>query len=187
MKEIIEHINAILLDLGWITTAHGLCYLISTLDNETEIKTPVEYGSKGEPLNIADLATGVSWHRMTSETSYSEGEAIDVDKVLLERTYSIRLVLSVTRDIRDDQYLPTDLVETLVNKITSNNVDKLRDVLKASEIRIIPVSDSTDTDAILAEEFEGQNYPFDSDFVLVALNYNVTVVQYSDCMVDLSC
>lgn len=183
IKATIEFINSKLAVLNYFEISFGLCEVISKGDKTF----PAQYNSKGEykQVNNFDKYNGVSYLRKRGDISISdEDNTLQACGILSNVNIPLRMVAVIPRKKLDcdDAYSEDVIAQTIMRELITKSPD-LKIAIKARQARIQVDSYSTDSLAILTEEYG--NYPkkdINYKYAYIALDISVIAIVTQSCL-----
>jgi hypothetical protein len=183
LQSIISYLQVKLQALN-IATVYGLCELV--YNTEREITQPAIYDGSGQymPLDFDNHAGLMYFRKISVSNSFVESVLGDDG---IQRTYTLKLVAFVPKSVynTDNNYIDDKLANNISLIIDNDSDVILGQSLAAENISISTLSyDTNRRNVLLAEGLEG-NIPF--EYVLLSLDFSVTVVGSQDCFEIYGC
>ncbi len=188
MREIIEHINSKISEIGLFPIRFGLCEIIKRTLDETSTSFPAEFCS-GEYTQVSDFERGGTvYHRLTGDITSTEADeesSVSCDP-FIERTYPMRTVGVVPKN-ENSATQDSKIAELLARKISFSNNKALRQAINADSVSIEIKSISTDRNKIWEEEYSNipMSIPFES--IYLAIDYNIIITGNNSCFPEYEC
>jgi hypothetical protein len=183
LQSIISYLQVKLQALN-IATVYGLCELV--YNTEREITQPAIYDGSGQymPLDFDNNAGLMYFRKISVSNSFIESVLGDDG---IQRTYTLKLVAFVPKSVynTDNNYIDDKLANNISLIIDNDSDVILGQSLAAENISISTLSyDTNRRNVLLGEGLEG-NIPF--EYVLLSLDFSVTVVGSQDCFEIYGC
>lgn len=183
IKPTIEYINSKLASLNYCEKSFGLCEIIA----KGEKSFPAEYQSKGgyKQINNFDTFNGMSYIHKRGDITISDAEnTLEACKILSSVSIPLRLVVIVPRKKLDcdDNYSEDVIAQTIMRVLLTKGGD-LKVALSARQASIQVDSYSTDSRAILSEEYS--NYgksDVNYKYAYLSLDMTVTAIVTHECL-----
>jgi len=183
LEVILAHINTQIETLEHFKTLKSLCEIIKKED----ISFPAEYCTKDEYKQIE--LDSVVYHRLTGEVTQSEIEDEEACAIQVTRTYPLRVVFTIPKNIlnTDNNFIDLKIAENIVKVIGLKNSKTLNSSLKTDVVSVIVKSYSIDREKIWSEEYN--NLPMTVDYKLIygAIEYDVVIQGTQSCFNTYEC
>lgn len=192
IESVIAYINNRLTLLDYFSDVKGLCEIIEGEDSSF----PAYYQSNGQYLhidNITNYETGIAYHRKTGDviTEEGEGEAVTGCDVFIRKTYPLRTVIFVSKDVlgtnNNDAYIKSKLISNIENILYTVNDKTLSQALKADSVSIRVKSSSDNPYSIFSQEFSGIDFAIPFEYALIAIDYDIIIEATESCFENYTC
>ena len=179
---IIDHMNGILSGMPFFSENYGICELKR---NGKDVIQPVQYiGGKWQIIPTNKY--GLTYFRKTSNVAIEPVQSFSQCDVDYQSTFNLRLFCMTKRSQfpSDDAYSGDRLASTILKGLAMTGGDLKRQI-KARHLSIRPSLYSTDTEAIINQEFAGLNLnDFKHTDLVIAVDVNVVIIQRQPCIED---
>lgn len=184
LEIIICYLIAKLKPTNYFETLFPLAELIRT-SGKSDAFRPVVYLANGQAKDISvyDHFNGVCYFRETGKETSEEINKGNC-RTELQIQHPLRLVGCVPKSklTKDDNY-SDDRIANSLRKVLTENGGLLKNYLKANSLSISVSSISKNHREILSEEYPGTEFKdINLNYSLVAIDFNVTVAIYADCI-----
>lgn len=192
IETIINFINTKINTLNLFHRRFGICELV----DKGEGSEPCEYCNfEYKPVLDSDPINGISYHRLRGEATVREAEeemSVSCTPFLV-KTLPLKTVAIFRKDIlgtgNNNGYIESKIAENIINTVFTRNNKALRTELQVDSVSVEIDSIITNREEILNQEFdrtEGE-VKIDSDYALIAINYNIIVTGNSNCFEVYEC
>ena len=187
--QVIEHINALLVNSLMIEKAYGLCETISQGDK----KFPAEY-CINKYVEVSDFGKfkGLCYHRIDGAITFTqtEDESNSCD-VYTEKKYPLVLIIGVKKDLfknnNNDSFIELSIIENIEQLISSQNNKTLSNLINADIVSIDISSASYNRYEIFSKEYSKVEMKVPFEYAYISIKYDVIIAQKLSCYTPLSC
>lgn len=182
IAEVIEHMNNVLGGMPYFTENFGICEL---KPNGKGVTQPAQYVN-GKWQQIPLNKYGLTYWRKTGNVNIEGVESFSQCDVDYESTFNLRLFCMTKRSQfpNDDAYSGDRLAATILKGIALTG-GALKRQINARQLSIRPSLYSTDTPAIINQEFNGiPQADFNHVDLVIAIDVNVIIIKRQPCIED---
>jgi len=193
LEVIIQFIEGRLEALNIFTKLYGLCELVQDEQGGERRKFPAEYIGAGNYKlypNDFDLTANHGYFRITDVSEEREESELYGGETLLSRTYSMRFVAYVNKDIYqvDNKYAPDKIAHNISQMLSLEDVKQVRDDLDLLSITSRVSNIDTDRYEVLGDEYDNVNLSaLDLQYSYLAFDFDITIQATASCLFSYAC